>query len=69
MCVPDKLFLELLNFLDNADKYGKNITTQITDSHSSEENVEKCTVSSEARLLKKMLLKIKDHYYSDVDKE
>jgi hypothetical protein len=35
----------------------------------SEENVEKCTVSSEARLLKKMLLKIKDHYYSDVDKE
>ena len=69
LCVPDKLFLELLNFLDNADKYGKNITTQITDSHSSEENAEKCTVSSEARLLKKMLLKIKDHYYSDVDKE
>ena len=51
------------------EEYKKNITTQITDSHSSEENVEKCTVSSEARLLKKMLLKIKDHYYSDVDKE
>ena len=49
------------NFLDEADKYGKNITTQIFDSHSNEENTEKCTVLSEARLLKKMLLKIKGH--------
>ena len=29
MSVPDKLYLELLNFLDNSDKYGKNITTQV----------------------------------------
>lgn len=29
MSIPDKLYLELLNFLDNADKYGKNITTQV----------------------------------------
>ena len=65
LCIPDKLYIELLNFLDEADKYGKNITTQILDSHTSEENAEKCTVSSEARLLKKMLLKIKDHYIEE----
>ena len=65
LCIPDKLFIELMNFLDEADKYGKNITTQILDSHSNEENAEKCTVSSEARLLKKMLLKIKDHYIEE----
>ena len=60
MIIPDKLFLELVNFLDNADKYGRNITTQIIDNHSAGENQEKYTVSSEARLLKKMLLKLKD---------
>ena len=65
LCVPDKLFIELLSFLDNADKYGKNITTQIVDSHSTEENTEKCTVSSEARVLKKMLLKIKNLQFND----
>ena len=63
------LLLELLNFLDEADKYGKNITTQIVDSHTNEENAEKCTVSSEARLLKKMLLKIKDHYVGEIEKD
>ena len=45
--------------MDNADKYGKNITTQIIDSHIGESS-EKFTVSSEARLLKKMFLRIKD---------
>ena len=69
LCIPDKLFIELLNFLDEADKYGKNITTQIADSHTNEENAEKCTVSSEARLLKKMLLKIKDHYVGEIEKD
>jgi tetratricopeptide repeat protein 30 len=69
LCIPDKLFIELLNFLDEADKYGKNITTQIVDSHTNEENAEKCTVSSEARLLKKMLLKIKDHYVGEIEKD
>jgi len=59
----------LFNFLDEADKYGKNITTQILDQHSNEENAEKSTVSSEARLLKKMLLKIKDQYVGEVDKD
>ena len=59
LSIPDKLYMELVNFLDNADKFGKNITTQIVDTHSSE-NSEKFTVSSEARLLKKMLLRLKD---------
>ena len=68
LCIPDKLYIDMLNFLDEADKYGKNITTQIMDSHSNEENAEKCTVSSEARLLKKMLLKIKDNYVGEVGK-
>lgn len=51
MIIPDHLYFELLNFLENADKYGKNIVTQVT---------EKLTVSSEARLLKRMFLKLKD---------
>ena len=68
LCVPDKLFLELLSFLDNADKYGKNITTQIADAHASEETTEKFTVSSEARMLKRMLLKIKNLYYTEAEK-
>lgn len=29
LLIPDKLYLELVNFLDNADKFGKNITTQV----------------------------------------
>lgn len=29
LSIPDALFMELLNFLDNADIYGKNITTQV----------------------------------------
>ena len=68
LCIPDKLILELLNFLDNADKYGKNITTQIADSHATEENNEKCTVSSEARMIKKLLLKIKNCGGVDAEK-
>ncbi len=31
MVVPDKLFMELLTFLDNADKNGKSITTQVRE--------------------------------------
>jgi tetratricopeptide repeat protein 30 len=29
LCIPDTLYMELLNFLENADIYGKNITTQV----------------------------------------
>jgi tetratricopeptide repeat protein 30 len=29
LIIPDKLYIELINFLDNADKFGKNITTQV----------------------------------------
>lgn len=57
MIIPDHLYIELVNFLDTADKFGKNITTQITQNESTSE---KYTVSSEARLLKRMLLKLRD---------
>jgi tetratricopeptide repeat protein 30 len=56
MIIPDELFIELLLFLDNADRYGRNITTQLSQN----EGVDKCTVSSEARMLKKMFLKLKE---------
>jgi tetratricopeptide repeat protein 30 len=29
LIIPDRLYVELVNFLDNADKFGKNITTQV----------------------------------------
>lgn len=61
LIIPDNLFSELLQFIDNADKYGKNITTQITNSG---ETSEKHTVSSEARIFKKMLLKLKENNYA-----
>lgn len=68
LCIPDKLILELMGFLDNADKFGKNITTQIVDSHSAEDSTEKFTVSTEARIIKKLLLKIKNFGNIDEDK-
>ena len=55
--VPDHLYDELLQFIESADKLGVSITTQITQG---EEMNEKSTVSSEARMLKKMFLKLKD---------
>lgn len=56
MIIPDHLYIELLQFLDNADKYGKHIITQMNQS----DTAEKFTVSSEARKLKRMFLKLKD---------
>jgi tetratricopeptide repeat protein 30 len=61
MVIPDKLYMEIINFLDQADIYGKNIATQIVDTHNSE-NHERFTVSSEARLLKKMFLRLRVYY-------
>lgn len=57
MIIPDHLYMELIQFLENCDKYGKNITTQITQG---EQINNKYTVSSEARMLKKMFLKLRD---------
>lgn len=65
MIIPDHLYIELIQFLDNADKYGRSITTQITQG---QELAEKFTVSSEARLLKRMFLKIKDSANSNLFK-
>jgi tetratricopeptide repeat protein 30 len=33
LIIPDQLYLQLITFLDNADKYGKGITTQVTYSY------------------------------------
>lgn len=56
MIIPDDLYKELLSFLDNAERFGKNITTQLSQG----EGADRCTVTSEARQLKKMFLKLKD---------
>ena len=42
-------------FLDEADKYGKEISTSFGDAKSDAQ-----TVSSEARMLKRMFLKLRD---------
>lgn len=55
--LKDASYLEIVTFLDEADRYGKEIPTQIDDP-----NVppEQNNVSYEARLLKKMFLKLRD---------
>jgi tetratricopeptide repeat protein 30 len=56
--INDQVFMEILNFLDAADFYGKNINTSF---NVLEERNEKNTVSYEARALKNIFLKIKDN--------
>lgn len=56
LVMPDDLYLQIIHFLDDADKKGKTITTQMTE----KEVDEKFTVSSEARLIKRMFLKLKE---------
>ena len=63
MVIPDHLYFELIQFLDNSDKFGKNITTQITQG---EDSNNKFTVSSESRLLKKMFLRITENNMNNI---
>jgi tetratricopeptide repeat protein 30 len=63
LVLADNSYMEIIKFLDQADVYGKNISTQVAEQHK-EENHEKFTVSSEARLLKKMFLKLRTYYES-----
>eukprot|EP00232_Nephroselmis_pyriformis_P023531 CAMPEP_0182867166 /NCGR_PEP_ID=MMETSP0034_2-20130328/8574_1 /TAXON_ID=156128 /ORGANISM="Nephroselmis pyriformis, Strain CCMP717" /LENGTH=659 /DNA_ID=CAMNT_0024999505 /DNA_START=4 /DNA_END=1983 /DNA_ORIENTATION=- len=53
--VKDSTFTEITHFLDEAERYGKKIMTQFTDATG-----ESRTVSHEARLLKKMFMKLRD---------
>ena len=57
MVLKDQSFNELLNFLDAAEIHGKNVMTVINPL---EQKDEKKTVSYEARVIKRMLLKLKE---------
>jgi len=56
--INDPVFMEILNFLDAADFYGRNINTSF---NVMEEKSEKCTVSYEAKKMKCMFLKLKNY--------
>ncbi|GBG33812.1 Tetratricopeptide repeat protein 30A [Hondaea fermentalgiana] len=60
MMLPDASYREIIDFLDAADKHGKNVPTVIESGP--EANVDPAihNVSHEARLLKKMFLKLMD---------
>ena len=55
--LKDATFHEILNFLDAAEANGKEITTVLSPL---EANTEKKTVSYEARVLKRMFLKLRE---------
>ena len=57
LVINDQAYLEILNFLDAADYYGKAITTSF---NVLAEKTEKATVSYEARILKRMLLRLRE---------
>lgn len=54
-CPQDSSFAEVMAFLDEAEKYGKEIPTSFADGKG-----EARTVASESRMLKKMFLKLRD---------
>eukprot|EP00742_Colponemidia_sp_Colp-10_P002065 GILJ01002206.1.p1 GENE.GILJ01002206.1~~GILJ01002206.1.p1 ORF type:complete len:660 (+),score=124.52 GILJ01002206.1:316-2295(+) len=57
--LKDATFHEILQFLDAADQYGKNILT-VLNGGPQDAQPEKNNVSYEARMLKKMFLKLRD---------
>ena len=57
LVLPDSSFNELLNFLDAVEVHGKNIKTVIDPL---EEHDVKKTVTYEAKLLKRMVLKLRE---------
>lgn len=59
--LKDASFVEILAFLDAADKYGKDIKTKIDPlADPNDPEIEFHTVSREARLLKKIFLQLRD---------
>jgi tetratricopeptide repeat protein 30 len=55
VAAKDETVLEIFNFLEEAEKYGKDtVTTSETD------NSEKRTIASEARALRRMFLKLRE---------
>jgi tetratricopeptide repeat protein 30 len=57
LVMKDQSFNELINFLDAAEIHGKNIKTVINPL---EENTENKNVAFEARVLKRMFLKLRE---------
>ena len=58
--LKDATFHEILSFLDAIDACGKSIPTKVQDHPDKPVDASRCNVSFEARLLKKMFLKLKD---------
>lgn len=60
MMLKDSTFHEILAFLDAVDQFGKKVVVDINPTMDPEEEQPKRTASYEARLLKKMFLKLRD---------
>mmetsp|Transcript_1766 Transcript_1766/g.3945 ORF Transcript_1766/g.3945 Transcript_1766/m.3945 type:complete len:648 (-) Transcript_1766:178-2121(-) len=58
--LKDEAFEDIINFLDEAAKVGKNISTTVNPVENADENAPKRTVAKEARLLKRFFLKMRD---------
>ena len=56
----DATFHEILSFLDAIDSCGKSIPTKVQDHPDKPVDSSRCNVSFEARLLKKMFIKLRD---------
>jgi hypothetical protein len=57
LVLPDQSYNEILNFLDAVEIHGKNVKTVIDPL---EESNEKKTAAYEAKLIKRIVLKLKD---------
>ena len=55
-----KLYLLILNFLDQAEKHGKQVKTVIQEERGQEIDLAVHNVSYEARLLKKMFMRLRE---------
>lgn len=58
--LQDVTYQEILSFLNAADQYGKNILTIISQGPESEDDATTNNVSYEARMLKRLFLKLRD---------
>lgn len=59
LVLPDSSYNEMLNFLDAVEIHGKNVKTVIDPLEQDGEN-EKKTASYEAKLIKRLILKLRD---------
>ena len=57
--LQDATFNEILTFLDAVDSHGKQIPTKVQDHPDKPVDLSRCNVSVEARVLKKMFIKLR----------